>query len=387
MIARHEPAALPADAIPALDNGRLRAFVDAYDAELLSLSYRRMADSQRPPYASIPCGVAGLAFASCRAGEALGRPALIDRARQWIVEARAHRREPAAFSGSGFSAAVGRRAVINGRYGFDLVDAIVSHASDEQRDLEIAFDRFRRGAEAACRGSSELFDGTAGFLVGASLLAARWRDSAARRLEQRLMAALTAPSRRNELISTTEPRYLGLAHGVGGVHFALLHAFMRRGRRPPRWQVDALRGLAALGRPRERGRARPVYADGSGGELTSFCNGTAGFALLWAKVFEATGERVFRTAARQAALHVYSNRLAGADLCCGAIGASYAMLALARIDPGRGWLTRARRFATVSLASEQSQDWPHGLFKGAAGMLCLASDLVSGGKQFPLIEA
>jgi hypothetical protein len=71
------------------------------------------------------------------------------------------------------------------------------------------------------------------------------------------------------------------------------------------------------------------------------------------------------------------------DLCCGSVGTAYAMLALARVDPARGWQRKARRLATMALVSEPASSWSHGLLKGEAGLLCLSVDLLTGGTRLP----
>ena len=100
-----------------------------------------------------------------------------------------------------------------------------------------------------------------------------------------------------------------------------------------------------------------------------------------------TGEAGFATLARRAARDALETASGIPDLCCGAVGSAYAMLALARIDPGRGWRRRAGELAMAVMVSEIQPEWAHGLFKGEAGTFCLALDLLSGETRFPCLEA
>lgn len=357
----------------------LERFVAGYLEEVSALSYRQLADYQSPPYASLACGAGGIAYALWRAGVSRADPAPLAAGRRWIDQALAARARKSAFAGREFTPAHARSSVYYGHAGLDLCDALVSHASGDARRARGAFSRFATAARAATRtGSPELLGGVAGFLSASSLLASHLPGPAPRRLEEELVRAL-ASARRARL------DLHGMAHGEAGVHFALLQASQRRRRRvSPRLRAELTR-LADLGERAGRGMRWPV-----GGEQTLYhggwCRGSSGFALLWAKAYEATDEDRFARLARRAALDAHASAIAVPDLCCGAVGSAYAMLALARIDPGRGWRRRAGELAMAALVSEVQTVWAHGLFKGEAGTVCLAMDLLSGDTRFPCLE-
>jgi hypothetical protein len=351
----------------------LERFAAGYLEEVAALSYRRLADHQSPPYASIGCGAAGIAYALWRASRALERPELLETARRWIDEAAAARARRGAFSGGAFTARDARGSVFYGPDGIELVAALVHQALGDQRRARAALSRFARAASAG--GPPELLQGSAGYLSGASLLAA-WLPGAAR-LEAALLRSLAG---------SAPASLLGMAHGTAGACFALLHACQRRGRAAPPAVRAALDRLASAGVREGRGMRWPTRPDGTG-HHGGWCRGSAGFALLWAKAHEVTGEARFATLARKAAIDACDSFVAVPDLCCGAVGSAYAMLGLARIDPGRGWRRRAMRLALTALASETQTEWAHGLLKGEAGTFCLALDLLSGETRFPCLEA
>lgn len=344
-----------------------------YLDEVTALSYVDVTRSQPRPHASISCGAAGIAYALWHASRRLGRPDLMPHAARWARDASAARAQRSAFIGTDLSAAEVRGSVVYGPAGVDLVAALIGPT----RSAAASRARFRRASADATGG--ELFFGAAGAVVGASLLRAHRRASAA---EVRGIAARLGPDRLAAEWSDGG-RTLGMAHGLAGMCFALLRAW----RRPPAWLLASLDRLAALGAPLGRGTRWPHDVAGNPSRMpASWCNGSSGMALLWARTFEATGQARHRQLARRAALDAYDHMTSRPDLCCGAIGQAYAMLALARIDPGGGWRRKARQLTTLALVSDVQLASPHGLFTGEPGMLCLAVDLMTGETRFPLLE-
>jgi serine/threonine-protein kinase len=67
------------------------------------------------------------------------------------------------------------------------------------------------------------------------------------------------------------------------------------------------------------------------------------------------------------------------DLCCGLAGRGYALLALHRATGEPRWLERARELAETGAAAaealESEEHPPYALYKGALGLILLASDL------------
>ncbi|HEU5059086.1 MAG TPA: lanthionine synthetase LanC family protein [Kofleriaceae bacterium] len=339
----------------------LERYVSGYLEEVTALSYGQLADYQSPPFATLACGAAGIAYALWRAGRR--DRSLLAAARRWTDEALAGCTREDAFVGGGIEAEHTQSSLFYGPAGLDLCDALISQATGDEARAQQALGRFAVHARAA--GPVELMMGGAGFLSGASLLAA-WLPAAGE-LEGALMESLAAAARD----ALEDP---GMAHGDAGLLFASLHAAQRRGRSVPRAVRACLDRLATL-------TTRLDPPDGR------WCNGSAGYALLFAKAHEVTGEAELATVAHRAALDALDSANGIPDLCCGAVGSAYAMLALSRIDPGGDWRRRAEELAMAVMVSEIQPEWAHGLFKGEAGTFCLAMDLLSGETRFPCLEA
>jgi serine/threonine-protein kinase len=74
----------------------------------------------------------------------------------------------------------------------------------------------------------------------------------------------------------------------------------------------------------------------------------------------------------------------GADLCCGAAGRSYALLALDALAPTEGWRSAAERAALRAM--DVAGPWPNGVLRGFPGLAMLAWDLERRRERgFPLI--
>lgn len=353
----------------------LERYVGGYLEEVTALSYGDLADYQSPPFATVACGAAGIAYALWRASRR--DPTLLPAARRWTDEALAASSREDAFVGAGFEPEHARSSLFYGPAGLDLCDALVSQAIGDTRRAEQAFGRFAAHARAA--GEAELVMGGAGFLSGASLLAEVMPGPATRKLEAELARALAAAAR--------SPLELhGMAHGDAGLLFALLRFAERRRRPVPRAVRDGLERVARLGSRAGLGTRWPT-SDPALPHDAGWCRGSAGYALLFAKAYEVTGDAELASLARRAARDALDTAIDVPDLCCGAVGSAYAMLAMSRIDPGRGWRRRAGELAMSVMVSEVQPEWAHGLFKGEAGTFCLAMDLLSGETRFPCLEA
>jgi serine/threonine-protein kinase len=351
----------------------LERYVAGYLDEVAALSYDDLAEYQSPPFATLACGAAGIAYALWRASRR--DPALLPAARRWTDEALARQSRDDAFTGGAFTDEHARDSLFYGPAGVDLCDALVSQSLGDARRAQQAFLRFAAHARAA--GPAELLMGGAGFLSGASLIADTIPGPAPRRLEAELARTLSAAA--GDPLDRP-----GMGHGDAGLLFALLRFAERRRRSVPRTVRDGLERLAALGTRAGRGMRWPT--GDAEPHHAGWCRGSAGFALLFAKAHEVFGEQSYASLARRAGRDALDTASAIPDLCCGAVGSAYAMLALSRVDPGRGWRRRAGELAMAVMVSEIQPEWAHGLFKGEAGTFCLAMDLLHGETRFPCLE-
>lgn len=126
--------------------------------------------------------------------------------------------------------------------------------------------------------------------------------------------------------------------------------------------------------------------------MTGWCNGSAGFAVLYAAAARVLGRPVDLARAEAAALDAWTHPPPGPDLCCGATGAAYAMLSLSRATGHRRWVARARGLAEHAFHLRATGTGrtrrPQSLFQGTAGLVSLLVDLSTpGSATFPLIES
>ena len=345
-----------------------RDYIERYLDAVRSIRYGSLPRLQAPPFATLSHGGAGTAYALWR----LGLPRL---AQSWITAAMVDRStgalitEPRIASTSYLFGSAGRLWV-QARLGRGRV-----------RELAI------RGYIAAARvrtGSTDFASGTAGLLVGATLILGDAFDSGddiKRELEtvvSSLRRSLAARLRDRVKRGWRAYDAMRFAHGWSGIVYALLADSSRRLEQAPEWMRGALLDLVAIWSP----TSAP-----SPGLVASWCNGAAGATLLWSKAFSTTRERRFLTAAREAARTASSAVNTNADLCCGGGGVAYALFAIDRIDPGQGWRERAGELAMSSIQHAKPR-WPNGLHRGHPGLVCLALDcLAEHPLGFPALEA
>jgi Lanthionine synthetase C-like protein len=179
---------------------------------------------------------------------------------------------------------------------------------------------------------------------------------------------------------------LCLAHGRAAAAHALLGWSLALRRELPAWFHDELVRLSS-DIDREGRMGAPAGMDAL---TAAWCNGAAGLVLLWARAYEATGDAAHRRRAQAAARYVAKKTRGPGDLCCGLAGSSFALLAMDRIEPDRGWDARALKMAALAVDKmvERTNEFPNGLF-GFPGIICLARDLASPRAKrlgFPLVE-
>jgi eukaryotic-like serine/threonine-protein kinase len=335
-----------------ISDPRLAAFVREYQRQAAPMSFAELRRRQPAPTATVAHGAAGLAFALGRAGHP-------DAAR-WSAAAWGARARTDALRGPGIRAPAA--SIFCGRAGLALVEVTTRGA---RLDELLRLCRPRRGSV------SDLMFGAAGALCACAALLGDVADPRLRVLGDRLAEGLLDDGR-------PDPRApLGFAHGVAGIHHALLRWSEAAGfELPPRF----FRSLDKIART-------PLSAYPAALQRT-WCNGSAGVALLMAAASRRTGRRAYLDQARAAVTHAVADERALADLCCGLAGRAYAALALDAIDrKSRGrWRRRAEELAAQAVTQFASR-WPNGLLRGAPGLVCLALDLRRRGPaRFPIVE-
>ncbi len=361
----------------------LRAFVRAWVDEIAPLSYADLAARQGPPFASVPFGAAGVAYALLRAGRALGDEAVVARGRAWVGDALRFARTKQGLRLPGGGAAEVAPSLVYGLGGVRHVAVLLARAGGDAAEVSKGVGGLLRSFRRGGRRPDEFLFGTAGHLASSLLLFEATGDRRLRALAAEQVRPLLGSPRARP--AWTRGADLSFAHGRAGIAHALLGWHRSEGREVPGWLADELARLAreSVAWARER-RRRPRAA----AMMRSWCNGAAGLTLLWARSYEQTGDarflRLARAGARRSATAMAA---AGGDLCCGLAGRGYAALAAERVAPGAGHRDDAAALA-VRAVDQMGGAWPNGLLKGYPGLVCLAVDLAfeREPKGFPLAE-
>ncbi|HVJ92987.1 MAG TPA: lanthionine synthetase LanC family protein [Labilithrix sp.] len=348
----------------------------AYLRQTRALSYRELCANQDAPWASIAFGAAGIAAAHWRSGRG------VEIAQRWLTEAARGSRTRGAFWNPNFENESAGPSLYYGADGIQLLRLLARRGDD--RALRAFLARCRR-----CRGGpSELLQGVAGYLTALVVLYRISREPRVLEVADELAHDLLerAGGRRGW---ARAPK-VGFAHGRAGTLHALLGWSLVGGRELPAELFGHLARLAddveAMGAPSSSGGPWSKTLE------RSWCNGAAGLVLLWTRAYEHTSDAKYLRRARDAArsLLTYTTGAPG-DLCCGLGGRAYALLAMDRIAPGRGWFDRALAMASGAAAAmlEGCGPWPNGLFKGYPGLVCLTRDLSEAPTDrigFPLVD-
>lgn len=369
---------------PSAARSFLERMVRDYLAELRELSFRKLEASQEPPHASLAFGGAGIAYALLRAAKHFEDPDLLAQAHQWAGQSLAASRKQTAFVMPALglaSNAVRPGSLYNGMTGIHFVRALIASTLDDVAGQRQAVEHFLSLTRSSPGMPLELLLGISGQLLGTAHLCLVSNDVRLKETGERLYQALLK-KRWNGV------RYHGFAHGWGGIYFSLLEWSRVSGSALPEWFWPSLRLFAKVGVWCGNSVRWPVRNDGTAKTyMCSWCNGTPGLAMLWARAYELSGDASFLSVARGCGREILENTEGVAHLCCGLAGRSYALLTLSRLEPHLPWRTGALRLAMKAMREERLEHWRSSLFKGKAGLLCLALDLLGPGPtSFPCVE-
>jgi hypothetical protein len=255
--------------------------------------------------------------------------------------------------------------------GVRWVGLLIANARGDTKYFDAKFPAWgARCIRMAAKAPAEIIFGGAGYVNAARVLYEHTkRDDVGGVLDRAAHALL-------EVRATTRwdvMDNIGFAHGRTGVFHALLAWSGVRGQKLPLWLHHSLHKFGAMFT--KHGLARVLAPMGNLAQ--TWCNGSAGLALLWAKAFEQTHDleylRYARDTARFGVTRVKDDY--GGNVCCGLAGRSAACLALARVDPRRGWYDDALSLATEA-TTQMSGPWPYGFEKGYGGVTALGVDLL-----------
>lgn len=347
------------------------------------------------PFSSVKFGAAGVAFALLRMADALGDGELLAAAEIWSRRAARRIGERGAFECPELGLVperIGYRSPFHNASGVYWVEAMIAAAQGAESRQKAALQGFLETSALPGAGP-DLALGDAGTLLACAFLLAR-TPNPRQPLRQGLLALgdeLAAGLFRHADLGESPqraPGFLGMAHGWTGCLFAAL-MWARATRAPPApFLLGQLDELAALGRPRGRGRCWPVRLAKPEEALTGWCHGSAGYVLLFNLAAELTADSRYHELADDAAWDAWDDGSITASLCCGLVGRAYALLSRHRSSGDPGWRRRAEDLTYRAARRGQFGDaHRRSLYKGQLALSMLSAEVDRGSSvDFPCVE-
>lgn len=336
------------------------------------------------PFASINYGAGGIAYAIYRIAQRRDDPSLLALADAWTQKALALASRRKAFYNADLGikpGTVGKISLFHSASGLHCVRALVSMATGDSKGANRAIESLVAASRRPCP-NPDLTLGKAGLLLGcAELMEAMPASGFFEKENLRTRGAEIAGELhtlvRSQHIATSESvTALGIAHGWGGLVFALLRWTRATGKDADPALALKLDELASLAQPHRKGLRWPVHNSNVPAVFTDgWCNGAAGQAMLFALAQDVFHAKRFGEVAERAAMSAWASKLQLGDLCCGQGGIGYAMAALYRLSGSAVWLKLARGAARRAAADRSKHFLRDALYKGAVGIAVLVEDL------------
>jgi serine/threonine protein kinase len=326
------------------------------------------------PSASVNFGGAGVAYALLRSSHALDDRSLVQAADIWASYARTwmeNGADGALCPQLGITEqAVGPYASLHRMEGVALVEALVAHSQLDSLSLRRSCLPFLTGVHKK-DAPLEFVSGKAGLLNTIQQLSFLVEEN-----QQLIQIGRELANDMGEQISSfsaleqSPVSYLGFAHGWAGIVYTLLAWGRAYDNELVTRMVPILHELAGHARPSRLGSHWPYRFDqpAEAGDMASWCNGTAGFILLWTEAYLATKDSQWLTLAQDAARHCITYLETLNSVCCGLAGRAYALAILGSVSGQAEWfdaadqLLRRRTSGTPDVAGHS-----HSLFKGVLG--------------------
>ena len=350
---------------------------------------------RNPPFASVNYGAAGIAYAMYKLAVARDDARLLATADVWAQKALVLSAHEEAFHTTEIEIdekTVGNASLFHAPSGVHAVRALVALALGDGRGAARAATDFVAASRIPC----EFVDvtlGKAGLLLGcAELLEAMRgaRDCHAGAIVARgteLHDELAQDVERNVFATTPATSSLGFAHGWAGMLFALLRWSEACEASAERYRPK-LDELAALAEPYGTSIRWPVHNRTV--ERTSYsegwCNGGAGYALLWALAHARLGDAAYAVLVERSASYAWSSDLKVGTICCGLAGIGYACAATYRVTGDAVWTARALTAARRACEDRSKWFYPDSLYKGAVGAVLLREELHAAHAATPFLE-
>ena len=283
------------------------------------------------PSASIAYGIGGLSYAFTRLSLALDDRRFIPEAdytaacaRRWMNEGPDGSFEPQLDL---TEEVLGPYAIHYRSQGIGLVEALAAHLQGDVRGLQEACLSFLSGVHRE-DAELEFTTGKAGLLNALEQLSYLVRENTPLiNAGNELASDMLTELRSVRSLSDHSVGFFGFAHGWAGILYSLLSWGKTYGPHllpeilPLLQKLAAERVSATLGSYWPKHRDVPIEE----GDSASWCNGTAGFVLLWTEAFSATGNREFLSLAKEAGLVTAFHQNQDYNVCCGLAGRAFAL--------------------------------------------------------------
>jgi serine/threonine-protein kinase len=345
-------------------------------------------DGLPSPTASVTYGAAGIAYGLYRMSLVGPAPQLLALADAWSLRALALADTETGLASPELEigpATVGTVAPLHSRSGVYAVRALLDVAYGDTDAADDAVRSFVAATASPCC-DIDLTLGRSGVLLAQSAL---FEATGLPVLAE--AGAATFDDLLHRLAASPDLPFLGIAHGVAGVLYALLRWCAATEQPVPPASRHRLDELAALAR-RDRDAARwPVHPPGRGpvSYATGWCHGSAGYVHLWILAARLLVRPDLLDLAAQAGEAARTARPANLSLCCGLAGQAYSQLALYRATGDEAWLAGARSLAAAAeRIGTAGTPHPFSLYKGELGVAVLLADLAAPGyATMPFFES
>lgn len=349
---------------------------------------------QRAPTCSVHSGASGVAYGLLSIAGSCGEPDLLAAARHWSILAMKNRGNPAAYYSQEDDItpkSVGPSSLAHGAIGSAFVHGLVAGSCGDCESAREALNVFLSESKIPCQ-PGDLFLGKAGHLLAAARLLEALSQleggpdlSTLRAMGHALSAELHAVMVSLPPIGPkcTFPA-LGMAHGWAGLLYAQMAWARQCGIALSADLLARVGELRDCATETDHGLRWPIHVGGDpfnpAEHMYGWCNGGAGHVLLWELAAYCTGDAKYCAIADGASSDMLWGNLHAKHttsfLCCGQVGAAYAMLAVYRRTGIRSDLAAAHALAEQAEARIRAPGLPTAsFFRGALGLAVLVAQL------------
>ncbi|MES2356547.1 MAG: lanthionine synthetase LanC family protein [Pseudomonadota bacterium] len=352
----------------------------------------------RAPFASINYGASGIAYVLYRIAQHRSDAKILAAADAWTHRAYKLSSNEKAFYDPGREIrleTVGTNALYHSDAGIHCVRCLVCTALGDVDGAARGLEYYLESSQRRCE-RPDLTLGLAGQLLGlceiieACPVPGILDPEPARHRGGELANDLLKLAASEMISTSTTMPSLGMAHGWAGVLFALLRWTRVSASQPDPCVLDRLDELTLLAEPCGYGLRWPVFnSTGPATFMDSWCNGTAGHAMLFALAAEVLADHRYASIAERAAESAWITNMQLGTLCCGTAGVSYGLLAVHRVTGEKVWIERARTLLRRAASNGFSDHFEiDSLYKGAVGVALLAEEIHEPTRaRMPLCEA